>query len=89
MAKKYTIATVVKAKGGYAWFNRMEKGVEKFGRDTGHETFLIGPPKADEDLQTKMIEDIIARGVDALCVVPLFPQAVERVLTGLMLLKTT
>ena len=60
MPRKYSIATVVKMKNSHAWFARMEKGIEKFGDDTGHETFLVGPPKADEDLQVKLIEDIVA-----------------------------
>lgn len=78
--KKYTIATVVKVKNGHAWFDRMEEGIKRFEKDTGHNTFLIGPPKADENLQIQEIEEVITQGVDALCVVPFFPQAIEMVL---------
>jgi simple sugar transport system substrate-binding protein len=73
--KTYTIATVVKVE--HTWFERMRVGVQKFSQDTGHNTFLVGPAKAEEKLQVKMIEDILARGVDALCLVPLFPEALE------------
>jgi simple sugar transport system substrate-binding protein len=76
--KKYTIATISKVvPTSHAWFERMSRGVQKFGQETGHKTFLVGPPKADENLQVKILDDIIAQGVDALCVVPIFPQALE------------
>lgn len=77
--KKYTIATVVKV-DGIAWFNRMREGVKKLGDETGHECFLLGPPKADAALQVQIIEDLIAQGVDAICVVPFSVEAVEPVL---------
>ncbi|GAK55620.1 ribose/xylose/arabinose/galactoside ABC-type transport system protein [Candidatus Vecturithrix granuli] len=81
--KKYTIGTVVKV-DGIAWFDRMREGVTKFGEDTGHETFLLGPPKADAALQVQIIEDLIAQGVDAICVVPFSPEALEPVLKKAM-----
>lgn len=79
MAKKYTIATVVKL-DGVAWFNRMREGVQQFAKDTGHDAYLIGPAKADVALQVKMIEDLIAQDVDAICVVPNAIKALEPVL---------
>lgn len=78
--KKYTIATVVKVKDGHAWFDRMGEGVKRFEKDMEHRTFVSGPPKADENLQIQIIEEVLAQGVDALCVVPFFPQALEMVL---------
>ena len=83
LAKKYTIGTVVKV-DGIAWFDRMREGVEKFGKDTGNETFLLGPPKADAALQVQIIEDLIAQGVDAITVVPFSPEALEPVLKKAM-----
>ncbi len=77
--EKYTIATVVKL-DGVAWFNRMREGVEDFAADTGHDAYLIGPAKADVALQVKMIEDLIAQDVDAICVVPNAIKALEPVL---------
>ncbi len=82
-AGKYTIATVVKL-DGIAWFDRMREGVKQFGEDTGHETFLQGPPKADAALQVQIIEDLIAQGVNAICVVPFSPEALEPVLKKAM-----
>jgi simple sugar transport system substrate-binding protein len=77
MQKIYTITTIVKVKGGHAWFDRMAEGVKKFADDTGHHTLLTGPPQADEHLQEQLIEDAIARQVNAICIVPFFPQALE------------
>lgn len=41
---------------------------------------MLGPPQADAALQVQIIEDVIARGVDALCVVPFSVEALEPVL---------
>lgn len=76
-SRQYTIATVVKMLAGYAWFVRMQTGVQKFERETGHKTVFLGPPTADEYLQVKIIDTLIEQGVDAICVVPIFPQALE------------
>lgn len=76
-ASRYNLATIVKMKNGHAWFDRMEQGVKKFSADTGHHAFLIGPPHAYEHLQTQLIEQTIQQQVDALCIVPYFPQALE------------
>jgi len=75
----YTIATVVKI-DGIAWFDRMREGVKKFGDDTGNDVWLVGPAKADAAEQVGIIEDLIAQGVDAICVVPFDVEAVEPVL---------
>jgi simple sugar transport system substrate-binding protein len=74
-----TIATVVKI-AGIQWFNRMEEGVAQFAADTGHNAFQVGPAQADPQQQVALIEDMIARGVDALAVVPMSPEALEPVL---------
>lgn len=75
----YTIATVVKV-DGIAWFDRMRVGVEEYGAQTGHDTFLLGPSQADAAEQVRIIEDLIAQGVDAITVVPFSVEAVEPVL---------
>ncbi len=82
-AKSYTIATVVKL-SGVGWFNRMEQGVNKFAKDTGHNAFQVGPEKADAALQVQIIEDLIAQKVDAICVVPFSVEALEPVLKKAM-----
>ena len=77
--KKFTIATVVKV-DGIAWFDRMRDGVKQFKGDTGHDTWMVGPSQADAAAQVQIIENLIAQGVDAICVVPFSVEAVEPVL---------
>ncbi len=77
--KKYTIVTVVKL-AGIAWFNRMAEGVADFAKESGQNASLIGPASADAALQVQMVEDLIAKKVDAITVVPNSPEAMEPVL---------
>jgi simple sugar transport system substrate-binding protein len=77
--KAYTIATVVKV-DGIAWFDRMRDGVKQFGADTGHDTWMVGPSQADAAAQVQIVENLIAQGVDAICIVPFSVEAVEPVL---------
>jgi len=76
---QYTIATVVKL-DGIAWFDRMKEGVKRFAKETGHRCLQLGPSQADAALQVQIIEDLIAQGVNAICVVPFSVEAVEPVL---------
>jgi simple sugar transport system substrate-binding protein len=77
---EYTIATVVKLTG-IAWFDRMETGVGWVSEDYPMVTaFQQGPAQADAALQVQVIEDLLAQGVDALCVIPFQPETVEPVL---------
>ena len=77
--KKRTIATVVKV-DGIAWFDRMRVGVTQFGKDQGHDTWMVGPSQADAAAQVQLVESLIAQGVDAICIVPFSVEAVEPVL---------
>ncbi len=77
--KKYSIATVVKV-DGIAWFDRMRDGVKQFGADTGQDTWMVGPSQADAAAQVQIVENLIAQGVDAICIVPFSVEAVEPVL---------
>ena len=81
---EYTIATVVKLTG-VAWFDRMETGIKQFGVDYPNvTTFQQGPAEADAAQQVQVIEDLIAQGVDAICVVPFQPDSLEPVLKKAM-----
>ncbi len=77
--KTYTIATVVKV-DGIAWFDRMRDGVKQFKTDTGQDTWEVGPSQADAAAQVQIVENLIAQGVDAICIVPFSVEAVEPVL---------
>ena len=78
--EKLVIANLPKSVGG-AWFNRMAVGIEKYGEDTGHETFQTGADKGDAALQVKEVENLITQGVDVITIVPVSPEALEPVLT--------
>lgn len=68
--KDKTIATVVKITG-INWFNRMEVGVKEFGEKTpGYKTSQTGPGQADAAQQLRMVDDLLAKKVDAIVVVP-------------------
>ena len=81
--KKYNLATVVKI-SGINWFNHMESGIKKFGQDTGNNAIQLGPPTTDSAQQNQIVEDLIAKKVDAICVVPFQPPAMEPVLKKAM-----
>jgi len=77
------IVTVVKI-AGINWFNRMEEGVVDWGKEQGVNATLVGPAEADAAQQIPIIEDLIAQGVDALCVVPMDPTQLDPVLKKAM-----
>jgi len=81
---KPVIVTVVKI-SGIPWFNRMEVGVKAF-QDANPDvvTSESGPTTADAAQQLKIIEDLIARGVSALAVVPMDPAVIEAALKRAM-----
>ena len=78
MAKDSEIAVVVKI-AGIPWFNRLEEGVVEAGKDLGVNAYQVGPAEADPAQQVKIVEDLIAKGVDAICVVPNDAKAMEPV----------
>ncbi len=71
---------VVAKIGGIPWFNAMEAGIEERAKELGVEAYMIGPTSADAALQVRAIEDLIARGVTAIGVVPNDAEALEPVL---------
>lgn len=75
----FTIVTIPKATG-LAWFVRMDEGVQQFAADTGADAYQTGPAEADAAQQAQYVEDAIAAGVDAICVVPNDPTSLEEVL---------
>lgn len=80
VTNEYTMATVVKVTG-IAWFDRMEEGIGWFAQDFPSVTaFQQGPAEADAAQQVQVIEDLVAQGVDSLCVIPFQPETVEPVL---------
>lgn len=73
------IGVVVKI-GGIPWFTAMEAGIKKKAEELGVNAEMIGPVSADPALQVQAIEDLIAKGVDVIGVVPNDEAALEPVL---------
>ncbi len=78
-AAEPTMGVVVKI-GGIPWFNAMENGIKKRAAEIGVDAEMIGPVSADPALQVQAIEDLIAKGVDVIGVVPNDEAALEPVL---------
>lgn len=73
---EWTIAVVTKDNTSN-WFKRMEIGVNEFGEETGINVIQKGPANADAASQVQVLDDLINQGVDAICVVPIDPGAIE------------
>ena len=79
----WTIAVVVKD-GTSDWFKRMQVGVDEFGKAKTVNVIQKGPANADAASQVQLVEDMVNQGVDALCVIPIDPGALESVLQKAM-----
>ncbi len=62
------------------WFVRMKVGVDEYAKQTGLNVYQKGTAQIDATLQAQLIQDLIAQGVDALCVVPVDLESLEPVL---------
>ena len=76
--KKPQIGIVVKI-GGIPWFNAMEVGIKKAAEEQGVDAWMVGPTQADAAQQVRAVEDLIARKVDVIGVVPNDATALEPV----------
>lgn len=75
--QKPVIATVVKI-SGIPWFDRMNTGVEAFAKEnTDVVASQSGPATADAAQQLQIVQDLVAKGVNALAVVPMDPSVLE------------
>ena len=63
------------------WFVRMKVGVDEDAKETGLNVYQKGTAQIDATLQAQLIQDLIAQGVDALCVVPVDLESLEPVLS--------
>ena len=68
-AKEPQVGIVVKI-GGIPWFNAMEAGIKKEAKTESANAWMVGPTQADAAQQVRAIEDLIARKVDVIGVVP-------------------
>jgi simple sugar transport system substrate-binding protein len=72
------VAVVVKI-GGIPWFNAMEKGIQKAGKENDYNAYMVGPTTADPAQQVRAVEDLIAKKVKLIAVVPNDAKALEPV----------
>ena len=77
-AAEQEIAIVVKI-GGIPWFTAMEKGIKEAGKEQNVNAYMIGPTTADPAQQVRAVEDLIAKKVSAIGVVPNDAKALEPV----------
>lgn len=83
-AEGNTITTVVKI-SGIPWFDRMETGVEAYAEQHPEmDISQVGPATADSAQQLQIVQDLIAKGTDALAIVPMDPTILEGVLRRAM-----
>ena len=74
-----TMVVVVKI-AGIPWFNALETGVKKAGGDFDIDASMVGPANVDPAQQVKLLEDLIAKKVDVIGLVPLDVKVTEPVL---------
>ena len=72
------VPVVVKI-GGIPWFTAMGKGIKEAGKETGLNATMLGPTTADPAQQVRMVEDLVARKVKLIAVVPNDAKALEPV----------
>lgn len=77
--EKKTMVMVVKI-AGIPWYNLVEQGLQKAGAEFGMDVSMVGPSNIDPAQQVRLIEDLIARKVDVIGVVPLDVNVLQPVL---------
>src|SRR5262244_2482009 len=73
------MVTVVKI-AGIPWFNAVEKGIQKGAKDFSINATMVGPANVDPAQQVKLLEDLIAKKVNVIGLVPLDVKVMEPVL---------
>lgn len=78
--KDYEIVVVPKDASN-PWFVRMDTGVKEYAEENEMpNVYQKGTDVIDATKQAQLVQDLIAQGVDAICVVPVDPQSLEPVL---------
>ena len=77
LADGYEIVVVPKDASN-PWFVRMNTGVEEYAAAHSEDTiYQKGTPEIDPTLQDQLVMDLVAQGVDAICVVPVDLESIE------------
>jgi simple sugar transport system substrate-binding protein len=74
-----TMVVVVKI-AGIPWFNAVDKGIKKGGKEFNIDASMVGPANVDPAQQVKLLEDLIAKKVTVIGLVPLDVKVCEPVL---------
>lgn len=72
------IAIIVKLE--HPWFDDMKKGIEEASKELNVNAYMLAPAEADAAQQVALVESCIAKGVNAISVVPNDSAAIEPVL---------
>ena len=79
-ADEYEIVVVPKDSSN-PWFVRMKAGVDEYAAaHDDHEIYQKGTDEIDATKQAQLVEDLIAQGVDAICVVPVDIESMDAAL---------
>ena len=66
------------------WFVRMKSGVDELAESTGVNAYQVDTGTIDATHQAQQVEDLIAQGVDAICVVPVDIKSLDPILKKAM-----
>lgn len=77
--KDYEIVVVPKDASN-PWFVRMDTGVKEYAEEMELNAYQKGTDEIDATKQAQLVQDLIAQGVDAICIVPVDPESIEPVL---------
>ncbi|UXN06499.1 substrate-binding domain-containing protein [Bartonella sp. HY761] len=76
-----TMVVVVK-EAGIPWFNILNQGLQEGGKEFNIHASMVGPAQADPAQQVKLIDDLVAKKVDVIGLIPLdvnvTAQAIQR-----------
>ncbi len=79
-ADEYEIVVVPKDSSN-PWFVRMNAGVDEYAElNEDHEIYQKGTDVIDATKQAQLVEDLVAQGVDAICVVPVDIESMDAAL---------
>lgn len=76
LAEEWEIVVIAK-NAESQWGIRQEYGVNRYAEESGNIAYQKGPAKVDASSQLQLLEDVIAQGVDAICIVPVDVESVE------------
>jgi len=79
MEEEADLEIVLLIKLQHPFFDRQEEGLKEASADLGVKAIMVGPAEADASQQVALVEDLIARGVDAIIICPNDPAALDPV----------